>query len=108
MALSSDSWQNENTAHAVSSVRIPRLFHFDLPELEQTGNALPEQRDASAFHRILDIASGNGEWAMRVASSSLQTQVVGIDADVELIEQARAQAEAKGVGNVSFTAMDPF
>ncbi len=108
MALSSDSRQNENTAHAVPSVRIPRLFHFDLPELEQMGNALPEQRDVSALHRVLDIASGNGEWAMRVAQTSLQTQIVGIDADGELIEQARTQAEAKGVGNVSFTVMDPF
>lgn len=108
MALSSDSRQNENMAHAVSSVRVPRLFHFDLAELDETGNALPEQRDVSALHRVLDIASGNGEWAMRVAPSSLQTQIVGIDADVELIEQARAQAEAKGAGNVSFTAMDPF
>ncbi|MGI9059693.1 MAG: class I SAM-dependent methyltransferase [Ktedonobacteraceae bacterium] len=108
MTLSSDSRQNENTAHAVSSVKLPRLFHFDLAELEQTGNTLPELGDVSALQRVLDIASGNGEWAMRVAPTALQTQVVGIDADVELIGQARTQAEAKGVGNVSFTAMDPF
>lgn len=108
MTLSSDSRQNENTAHAASSVKLPRLFHFDLPEFEQTGNTLPEQGDVSAFQRVLDIASGNGEWALRVAPTSLQMQVVGIDADVELIEQARTQAQAKGVGNVGFTAMDPF
>ncbi len=108
MALSSDSQQDENTAHSTPSVKIPRLFHFDLPELEQTGNTLPEQREVSAPHRILDIASGNGEWVIRVAQASPQTQMAGIDTDIELIEQARAQAEAKGVGNASFIIMDPF
>ena len=34
--------------------------------------------------------------------------MAGIDTDIELIEQARAQAEAKGVGNASFIIMDPF
>jgi len=42
-------------------MELPRLFHFDLPPLKQTGQPFPEQTDISSIHRVLDIASGDGE-----------------------------------------------
>jgi len=89
-------------------VGLPRLFHFDLPRLKQFNELFPEQGNVSAIHRILDIASGNGEWAIIAAQTFPQLQFVGIERDEHLVEQARVQAQAHGVENVSFIAMDPF
>ena len=89
-------------------VEIPRLFHFDLPPLKQTGQPFPEQSDVSSIHRVLDIASGNGEWVMSAAQAAPQMQFTGIERNAQLAQSARAQAKASGVNNATFTTMDPF
>jgi len=89
-------------------VEVPRLFHFDLPRLKQTGQPFPEQTDVSSIHRVLDIASENGEWAISAAQALPQVQFVGIERNAQLVENARAQAKASGVSNATFTVMDPF
>jgi ubiquinone/menaquinone biosynthesis C-methylase UbiE len=89
-------------------VQIPRLFNFDLPPLKKTGKALPELANSSAIHRILDVASGNGEWALRAAQAGPHLQIVGVERDPQLVTYAQAQAQAQRVDNVSFTVMDPF
>ena len=89
-------------------VEVPRLFHFDLPPLKQTGQPFPEQADISGIYRVLDIASGNGQWAISAAQALPQVQFVGIERNAQLVEQARAQAKASGVNNATFTVMDPF
>ncbi len=89
-------------------VEVPRLFHFDLPPLSQTGQPFPEQTDVSSIHRVLDIASGNGEWAISAAQALPQVQFVGIERNTQLVEHARMQARTSGVDNVTFTAMAPF
>ncbi len=89
-------------------MEVPRLFHFDLPVLKQTGQPFPEQPDISGIHRVLDIASGNGQWAISAAQALPQVQFVGIEGNAQLVEQARAQAKAYGVNNATFTVMDPF
>jgi ubiquinone/menaquinone biosynthesis C-methylase UbiE len=89
-------------------VEVPHLFHFDLPRLKQTGQPFPEQTAISGIHRVLDIASGNGEWAISAAQALPQVQFVGIERNARLVEHARAQAKAYGVNNVTFTVMDPF
>ena len=86
--------------------RLPRLFNLDLPQLLQTGQPLPEQK--APFHHILDVASGNGEWALLAAQAWPEAEIVGIEDNSELLEHARAQAEARGIKNVVFTALDPF
>src|SRR2546421_144274 len=87
---------------------LPRLFNLDLPRLKQTGHPLPEQVEMTPFHHLLDVASGSGEWALTVAQATPQMQVVGIEGDEKLLEQARAQAQTRGIKNVVFTALDPF
>jgi ubiquinone/menaquinone biosynthesis C-methylase UbiE len=89
-------------------VILPRLFNLDLPVLKETGNPLLEQGGTSSFHRLLDVASGDGEWAMMVAQAAQEMQIVGIEGDAQLLAEARAQGERRGVKNVTFTAMDPF
>ncbi len=89
-------------------LEVPRLFHFDLPPLSQTGQPFPEQTDVSRIHRVLDIASGNGEWGISAAQALPQVQFVGIERNAQLVEHARAQAKAKGVSNATFSVMDPF
>ncbi len=89
-------------------VEVPRLFHFDLSRLKQTGQPFPEQTAISSIHRVLDIASGNGEWTISAAQALPQVQFVGIERMARLVEHARAQAKANGVNNATFTVMDPF
>ena len=109
MAASFDHQQSGSSSlFTPQGVTIPRLFNFDLPRLKQTGQPWPEQADVSGSHRVLDIASGTGEWAVLAAQAYPQVQIVGIERDAQLVENARAQAHARGVENVSFTVMDPF
>ena len=107
MAPSYDASSNTPSARsAEQDMRLPRLFHLDLPRLTQTGQPLPEQAEPSAFHRILDIASETGQWAIRAARAAPQMQIVGIEGDARLLEQARIQACR--IDNVTFSMLDPF
>jgi ubiquinone/menaquinone biosynthesis C-methylase UbiE len=109
MATSPDAQQGGNTSmFGEYGVEMPRLFNLDLPQIKKTGQALPEQGDVSAIHSVLDIACRNGEWAIAAAQAYPHMQIVGIDSDAQAIDSARAQAEALGVKNVNFTAIDPF
>lgn len=109
MTQSSDAPQNSPTASsALQAGALPRLFNFDLPALKQTGQAFAEQADHSAIHRVLDIVSGTGAWTISAAQAHLEVQFVGIERSPQLVEQARAQASAQRLENISFTAMDPF
>jgi ubiquinone/menaquinone biosynthesis C-methylase UbiE len=91
-------------------VGFPRLFQFDLPRLK-TGKVFPERLDLSGVHRVLDVASGTGEWAIATAQAFPQLEVVGIDRDQELHDHARTQARASGLDTITFTitnARPPF
>ncbi|MFL5658582.1 MAG: class I SAM-dependent methyltransferase [Ktedonobacteraceae bacterium] len=66
---------------------------------------LPEQKDLSGIHDILDLACGPGEWAMRVAQEYPDKRVVGVDLSERMIEYASVQAEADDI-NTTFQVMD--
>jgi ubiquinone/menaquinone biosynthesis C-methylase UbiE len=87
---------------------IPRLFNFDLPSIQKTHQALPEQADVSTISSVLDIASGSGEWAIATAQAYPHMQVVGIDSDIQMVDNARARAKVRGIDNVRFAVMAPF
>ena len=89
---------------------FPRLFQFDLPRLK-TGKMFPERLDLSGIHRVLDVASGTGEWAIATAQAFPQLEVVGIDWDQEALDLARTRAHASGLDTITFTltnAHPPF
>jgi ubiquinone/menaquinone biosynthesis C-methylase UbiE len=109
MPPSSDAPQSSpTTSSALPDGALPRLFNFDLPALKQTGQAFAEQTDRSAIRRVLDIASGTGAWTISAAQAHPEVQFVGIERSPQLVEQARAQAHAHQLENISFTVMDPF
>ncbi len=109
MTPSSDAQLNASSSPLPEQgVELPRLFHFDLPPLKQTGQPFPEQSDISSIHRVLDIASGDGQWTISAAQALPQVQFVGIEGQAALVDRARAQAKQEGVTNVTFTVMDPF
>jgi SAM-dependent methyltransferase len=83
-----------------------RLFNLDLPALIETGRVFPESDHT--FRRVLDVACGKGEWTIEAAAASPQMQFVGIDTSPELIDQARSQAGARHLNNVSFAVRDPL
>src|SRR2546423_15051165 len=109
MTPSSDAQLNASSSSLPEQgVELPRLFHFDLPPLKQTGQPFPEQSDISSIQRVLDIASGDGQWTISAAQALPQVQFVGIEGQAALVDRARAQAKQEGVTNVTFTVMDPF
>ena len=105
MTPSSDA---QMSARPEQGVEVPRLFDFDLPRLKQTGQPFPELTAVSSIHRVLDIASGNGEWTISAAQALPEVQFVGIERNTGLVERARARAKASGVSNATFMVMDPF
>jgi ubiquinone/menaquinone biosynthesis C-methylase UbiE len=109
MTPSSDAQLSASSSSlAEQGMELPRLFHFDLPRLKQTGQPFPEQSAISSIHRVLDVASGNGEWTINAAQALPQVQFAGIERNAWLVDRARAQAKEYGVTNATFTVMDPF
>jgi ubiquinone/menaquinone biosynthesis C-methylase UbiE len=89
-------------------MELGRLYHFDLPVLTTTGKTLPTPLEAASIGRVLDISCGVGQWACATAQAYPHMQVLGIDGQAQAIDEACTQAQARGVGNVSFTVMDPL
>ena len=66
-------------------------------------------RDAGLFTgmKVLDIGSGAGDVAMAAAELvGSEGEVVGVDMNPEILETARARAQAAGLANVQFLAGD--
>jgi ubiquinone/menaquinone biosynthesis C-methylase UbiE len=59
-----------------------------------------------AIHKVLDIACGPGEWAIRVAQAFPQLSVMGIDISNTMVTEAKVLAEAENVSNALFLVMD--
>ena len=95
--VSAANTQDETNA----TFTMPRLFQFDL-----LADSLQLEVEFTSSSRILDIASGAGEWVLALAQRYPQAHIVGIERNSQLLEQARAQAHAQGLGNVSFLQMD--
>jgi ubiquinone/menaquinone biosynthesis C-methylase UbiE len=103
------SYQHEDEQRAAEQLSgTVRLFNPDLPEIKKTGNIFPEQSDLSAVRDVLDVACGDGAWALQVAQAYPHMRVVGIDGSSQMIDDARARAAQSGLDNVRFVVMDPF
>jgi SAM-dependent methyltransferase len=72
------SEDGQNKPEAIQPL-LPRLYNFDLPHLKKTGQGFPADVDLSTIKRVLDIATGTGEWASLVARAYPEVVVVGID-----------------------------
>lgn len=62
------------------------------------------EADRRPFGKALDIGCGAGELALALARSQPQTQIIGVDVSVELIDAAASRIDR--LGNVSFELGD--
>lgn len=60
--------------------------------------ALLEQADIREGQRVLDLACGTATLTIAAKKSCPQAEVIGIDGDPAILEQARAKARRAGVG----------
>ncbi|MEU8278080.1 methyltransferase domain-containing protein [Microbispora bryophytorum] len=56
--------------------------------------------------RILDVGCGPGTITADLAGLVPQGEVIGLDSEPGILERARREAQARGLGNVSFTTGD--
>src|SRR5947199_4835220 len=90
-----------------SGVEMARLIDQDRYVTEGMGGLLAERsNDFSGIHRILDMACGPGGWALEIAYTHPEIEVVGFDISQAMIDYARARAQVQGLDNASFYVMD--
>jgi SAM-dependent methyltransferase len=68
-----------------------------LPYAPEIATAFEKEFRLDGTGRLLDVGSGTGEVALLLAP--LYAEVVGVDPDEEMIEEARAEAERQGYRN---------
>ena len=85
------------------ALRFPALTRFFDPLV---GRAMPERRFKGALveqaapragQRVLDIGCGTGTLALMAKEGQPEAEVIGLDADPEILERGRAKAERAGV-----------
>ena len=72
------------------------------------GGVLPELPDPSVLRRVLDVGCGTGGWLIETATVYPAVErLVGVDISGQMLEHARAQAQAQAVDErVTFRTMD--
>jgi len=100
--------QKESTyvIDAESGTEMARLINQERLLTRVMGGVFPEHFDLSHVSHILDIGCGPGGWVLDVAFENAKINVVGIDISQQMVEYARAHAEAQGMNNASFQVMN--
>jgi ubiquinone/menaquinone biosynthesis C-methylase UbiE len=85
------------------ALRFPALTRFYDPLIRLTTREslfkrrLVEQARSAPGQRVLDLGCGTGTLALLVKARQPAADVVGLDADPEMLDQARSKAEQAGV-----------
>jgi len=108
MATSGNRPKDENVYFndPESGAEMARLLAQDRLITKGMGGLFSERRDLSGIQRILDAACGPGGWALEVAYTYPEIEVVGFDVSRAMIDYARAQARVQGLDNADFVVMD--
>jgi len=108
MVTSGDSSQKESTyvIDAESGTEMARLINQERLLTRVMGGVFPEHFDLSHVSHILDVGCGPGGWVLDVAFEHAKINVVGFDISQQMVEYARAHAEAQGMNNASFQVMN--
>lgn len=108
MTTHGDSPKGENVYFndPESGAEMARLLGQDSLITKGMGGLFSERSDLSGIHRILDAACGPGGWALEVAYTYPEIEVVGFDVSRAMIDYARAQARVQELDNASFQVMD--
>lgn len=87
---------------------LKRLLIQDRLVTAGMGGVLPEQSNATAFKRTLDVACGTGGWLIEAARSYPNiSMLIGVDVSTRMIAYAREQAELQQMSKrVEFHTMD--
>ncbi|HEY1350587.1 MAG TPA: methyltransferase domain-containing protein [Ktedonobacteraceae bacterium] len=90
-----------------SEAEINRLAIQDQLITTAMGGVMPEQTDAPALRRVLDVACGPGGWAVETARTYPDLSLIGIDINQRMVISARKRAEICQLADrVSFHSMD--
>jgi ubiquinone/menaquinone biosynthesis C-methylase UbiE len=90
-----------------SGAEMARLLDQDRLITKGMGGLFSERsNDFSGIHRVLDAACGPGGWALEVAFTHPEIEVVGFDISQAMIDYANAQARVQGLDNTSFQVMN--
>lgn len=98
--------ENTYVMDSESAAEMARLLRQDQLVTAGMGGVFPERFDLSGVQHVLDLACGPGGWALEVASTYAEMEVVGVDISERMVAYASAQAEAQQRTNVSFRVMD--
>ncbi len=89
-----------------SGSEMARLIEQDRVVTRCMGGLFSERKDMVGIERVLDLACGPGGWALNVATTYPDVQVVGVDISRTMIEYARAQAHVRRLQNIRFQIKD--
>jgi ubiquinone/menaquinone biosynthesis C-methylase UbiE len=108
MATAGDSPKGQNVYFndPESGAEMARLLSQDHIITKGMGGLFSERSDFSTIHRILDAACGPGGWAIEVAFTYPEIEVVGFDISQVMIDYANARAQVQGLDNAEFLVMD--
>lgn len=70
------------------------------------GGPVPAEVELSTVRRALDLACGPGAWAIDVAQTHPQIEVIGVDASEIALAEARRRAKRQHLANAHFRNMD--
>lgn len=90
-------------ARYLPALRFPALTGIYDPVIRLTTREslfkrrLLEQASPGPGQRVLDLGCGTGTLALLVKQQQPAAEVVGLDADPEMLDQARSKAERAGV-----------
>ena len=98
--------KNSYVLDAESSAEMARLMRQEQIITSGMGGVFPESINLDSVERVLDLACGPGGWALEVAYTYSDMQVVGVDISERMIRYANAQAEVQHRTNASFQVMN--
>jgi len=89
-----------------STAEMERLIGQGRMMTNAMGGPLTGLPDLSPGARIVDLACGAGGWVLDAASTSPESEIVGVDISRIMLDYADALARSRGLTNISFTPMD--
>jgi SAM-dependent methyltransferase len=100
----------ENTTAYIVNPEEPtettRLLALDEAITQGMGSLLPTALDLTQVGMLLDIACGPGAWALQVAQTYPEIEVVGVDISRAMVRYANGRADVLDLQNASFQEMD--